>query len=105
MLAKPDSMLHVHPWHRPPLTQEERALELEQIEKADRTAWRAAFLRDAAEYLVWFVAGLLLMGWSFRTTDSRYAELAFWGGMLVGDGGMLFVLVRRQRRSIEKGWS
>ncbi|HWL39247.1 MAG TPA: hypothetical protein VNO75_03335 [Gemmatimonadaceae bacterium] len=86
------------------MTLEERALELEQIERDDRADRRAAFLRDGAEYLLWFVSGLLLMGWSFHTTDTRYAELAFWGGMLVGDGGMLLVLVRRHRRAVHKGW-
>lgn len=98
-----DPMVAVPP-RRPPPISEERALELERIEKADIAARRAALLRDVAEYVFWLGAGLLLMGWSFHTIDSRYAELAFWAGMILGDGGMLMVLVRRQARSLDRGW-
>ena len=81
-------------WQRPRPTPEERALELEEFEKTRRESMRSIYLRYGFEYLVWFVVGLFLMFWAFYTTDSRYARLAFWGGIGLGDGGMLTALVR-----------
>ncbi|HMJ18125.1 MAG TPA: hypothetical protein VK478_07015 [Gemmatimonadaceae bacterium] len=86
--------LRVHPWLRPPLSPEERALEIEQTEKELRKQTRSLYLRYGFEYAVWFIAGLFLLFWSMHTTDTRYAGLAFWGGMGLGDGGMLWTLVR-----------
>jgi len=86
--------LRVHPWQRPPVSPEERALELEQMEKELRRQTRLLYLRYGFEYAVWFIAGLYLLFWSMHTTDTRYADLAFWGGIGLGDGGMLWTLVR-----------
>ena len=99
----PESTLRVHPWHRPPLTLEERALELEQLEKELRKQTRSLYLRYGLEYAVWFSIGLFLLGWSMHTTDSRYAGLAFWGGLILGDGGMLLTLVRARREAEKLG--
>jgi hypothetical protein len=95
--------LRVHPWLRPPLNPEERALELEQFEKELRRQTRFLYLRFGFEYVVWFIAGIFLLGWSFHTTDSRYAGLAFWGGMGLGDAGMLWTLIRARRESERLG--
>jgi hypothetical protein len=86
--------LRVHPWHRAPLTPEERAVEIEQLEKELRAQTRFLYLRYGSQYAVWLIAGLFLLFWSLHTTDSRYADLAFWGGIGLGDGGMLWTLVR-----------
>jgi hypothetical protein len=95
--------LRVHPWHRPPLTPDERALEIEQLEKELRRQTRFLYLRYGLEYAIWFSAGLFLLGGSLHTTDSRYANLAFWGGLLVGDVGMLWTLVRGLHEAEELG--
>ena len=76
------------------LTLDERALELEQFERARRVGMRYIYLRYGFEYVVWFIVGLYLLFWSFHTTDTRYAGLAFWGGIGLGDAGMLFALIR-----------
>lgn len=39
------------------------------------------------------VAGLALVGWAIHTTDDRWAGVAFWGGLLIGDGGMFATLL------------
>jgi hypothetical protein len=95
--------LRVHPWHRPPPTPDERALEIEQLEKEVRRQTRTLYLRYGLEYALWFSAGLFLLGWSMHTTDTRYAGLAFWGGLLLGDGGMLWSLVRAQHEAEKLG--
>jgi hypothetical protein len=78
---------------------EERALELEQLEKELRRQTRFLYLRYGLEYAVWFSVGLFLLGWSLHTTDSRYAALAFWGGLGLGDAGMLMTLIRARKEA------
>lgn len=95
--------LGVHAWQRRPLTLEERAIELEQLERELKKQKRFLYLRYGFEYAVWLVAGLFLLGWSFHTTDSRYANLAFWGGMGLGDAGMLWTLVRARNEAEKIG--
>jgi hypothetical protein len=99
----PEPTLHVHPWHRPPLSPEERALEIEQLEKELRRETRLLYLRYGFEYAVWFTVGLFLLGWSLHTTDTRYAGLAFWAGIGLGDAGMLMTLVRARKESERRG--
>jgi hypothetical protein len=86
-------------WHRPKPTLDERALEIERFERETRRQKIALYVRYGTEYAVWLVIGLFLMYWSFHTTDTRYAGLAFWGGIGVGDGGMLLALVRARREA------
>ncbi len=91
--------LRVHPWQRRPFTLEERALELERLEMETRSQKRSLYLRYGCEYLLWFVVGLFLMFWSFHTSDSRYAGLAFFGGIGLGDAGMLMTLIRARKEA------
>ena len=95
----PDSHASAPLWHRRALTLEERALELEQFEKTMRSQKRSLYLRFGGEYVVWFFVGLSLMFWSFRTTDSRYAGLFFFGGIGLGDAGMLMTLIRARKEA------
>jgi hypothetical protein len=85
------------------VTIEERALELERLESETRSRKRALYLRYGLEYLAWFIIGLFLLFWSFRTTDSRYARLAFWGGIGLGDAGMLMALIRARKEGERTG--
>jgi hypothetical protein len=91
------------PWRRAKPTIEERALEIEELENAVRTQTRSLYLRYGSEFFVWFVVGLYLMFWSFHTTDVRYAGLAFWSGMGVGDAGMLWTLIRGRQDAERRG--
>jgi hypothetical protein len=62
-----------------------------------RRQTRSLYLRYGFEYLVWLIVGLFLLFWSFHTTNSRYAGLAFWGGIGLGDAGMLMTLIRARK--------
>ena len=95
----PDSPAAAPVWQRRPLTLDERALELEQFERAMRSQKKSLYLRFGFEYVVWFFVGLSLMYWSFRTTDSRYAGLFFFGGIGMGDAGMLLTLIRARKEA------
>jgi len=88
-------------WQRPRPTPDERARELEEFERSRKASMRSIYVRYGSEYLLWLTVGLFLLFWSFHTTDTRYAGLAFWGGIGLGDGGMLMALVRA-RRDMEK---
>ena len=90
-------------WQRRKLTMEERAIELEQFERELRAQTRAFWMRYAPEYVVWFVVGIFLMFWSFHTTDTRYAGLSFWGGIGLGDAGMLWTLIRARQDAEKRG--
>jgi hypothetical protein len=90
-------------WRKPVPTQEERALELEEFERSRRSSTRHLYLRYGSEYVVWLIVGLFLMYWSLRTTDTRYAGLAFWGGIGLGDAGMLMTLVRARTAAVKCG--
>jgi len=95
--------LRVHPWQRRPLTLEERAIELEQFERELQKQKRLLYLRYGFEYAVWFIVGIFLLGWSLHTADTRYARLAFWGGIGLGDAGMLWALVRARNEAERLG--
>jgi hypothetical protein len=95
----PDSLAPAPLWHRRALTLEERALELERLERETRSQKRSLYLRFGFEYLLWFIVGLYLLFWSLRTTDSRYAGLAFLGGIGLGDAGMLMTLIRARKEA------
>ena len=90
-------------WVRPLPTSEERAREVEELERQDRALRRYAHTRFGLEYLVWFVVGIGMLFWSFHLSDRETGNLWFWGGMIVGDGGMLAVLVRVQRYFDDNG--
>ena len=81
------------------MTLEERALELEQFEKETRSQKRSLYLCYGFEYVVWFVVGLSLIFWSFHTNDSPYAGLFFFGGIGLGDAGMLMTLIRARKEA------
>jgi hypothetical protein len=37
--------------------------------------------------------GLFLMLWSAHTTDAGYGRIAFYAGLIVGNGGILYTLI------------
>jgi hypothetical protein len=89
--------------HDKVLAAEERALEIEQREREFVEQTRELYDRYSLEYFGWLLIGLFLLFWSFHTTDSRYAGLCLWGGIGIGDAGMLWTLVRGNREAEERG--
>ena len=84
-------------------SREERARErLEADRLATRDA-RIALLRAAAECWFWCILGLACLAWSFHTGDKRSGLVAFWGGLVIGNGGLLFALIRHHNLAKERG--
>lgn len=78
-----------------------RAREAAEIE-ADRIR-RRDMIRTGAACVMWMLLGLYLLGWSMHTTDDRYARAAFYGGVIIGNAGIIFTLLRAYRRGEQRG--
>ena len=89
------------PLRRELLEKVTRAREAAELE-AER-ARRRDVVRTGAMCIVWMLLGLVLLGWSVHTTDDRYARPAFFAGVIVGNAGILFTLLRACRRGEERG--
>jgi len=38
----------------------------------------------------WCWLGIFCLGWSMHTSNATFGEAAFWGGLAIGNGGVLF---------------
>jgi hypothetical protein len=85
-------------------TPDERRLELEALERELRREMRWVYARAILGCLLSMAVGLVSIAWAVHATDERYATIAFWGGMLVGNGGILVTLVVTYHRAMEEGW-
>jgi hypothetical protein len=47
--------------------------------------------------------GLYLLGWSVHTTDYLYGRIAFFGGLIVGNTGIVYTLLNTYRRLEKSG--
>jgi hypothetical protein len=83
---------------------QERAATLLAVEREVEREIRWAFVRTIGLCFLWMAAGLSLMAWAFNTTNERYALVAFWGGILVGDVGIMATLLMAYRHAEEQGW-
>jgi hypothetical protein len=45
-----------------------------------------------------------MIGWSVHSTDQQVAPVVFWGGLLVGNAGILITMVVTWNRAMEEGW-
>ncbi len=66
-----------------------RAAEAERAQR-DRS-W--ALVRAALACVGWCALGLFCLMWSAHTTDVGYGRIAFYGGLVIGNGGILFTLI------------
>jgi hypothetical protein len=82
---------------------EEMARARENAEIEAERVLRRDLIRTAASCVAWMLIGLYLLGWSFHTTDDRYARLAFYAGIAVGNAGIVFTLLRAYRRGEQRG--
>ena len=62
-----------------------------------------AMLRTLFWCWLWSGLGMFLVGWAFHTTNSYYGHIAFWLGLGVGNGGVLFTLVGAWRKAEARG--
>jgi hypothetical protein len=95
--------MHSHSslWIAPPKSDEERAAELDALCRHVARTERREFLSALAAFLGFGSAGVLLIGWSFASTDPTWAPIAFWAGLGLGYGGILLTLAETLRRHLE----
>lgn len=90
-------------WVRPPQAPDERAAELREIERLVARDRRRDLLVALVEVALALGVGLYLIGWSMHTTDVRAAGIALYGGLALGNAGMLLALVRARARAERRG--
>jgi hypothetical protein len=71
-------------------------------EEADGDKRRDALL-TALACLGWMLLGLFCLAWSFHTTDPVYGRAAFFAGIGIGNGGIVFTLLGFYRRGEQRG--
>lgn len=64
---------------------------------------RREYVRAIGLCLFWLAVGLSLVGWALHTTDVREAHMAFWGGLALGNGGILHTLAGAYLRGERRG--
>jgi hypothetical protein len=79
---------------------EERGKELEQLERETRRAERRLLVQTLFGCACCSAVGLSMVTWSFHTTRWGVAAVAFWSGLLIGDAGMLTLLLRHYARTV-----
>ena len=82
---------------------EEMAHRRETAEREAQRAVRREMLRAGLLCVAWMLLGLYLLGWSVHTTDEQYGRMAFYGGLVVGNGGILYTLLSSYRRIEKRG--
>lgn len=85
-------------------TAEARRLELAAQERELRREMRWVYGRAVAGCFISLAIGLACIAWALHASDEGYAQIAFWAGLLVGNGGVLVTLVVTYHRAMEEGW-
>jgi hypothetical protein len=85
-------------------TPAERAAELEALEGTVRRQIRWVYARAVVLCLLSMLLALAAIGWSVHSTDEGSAQIAFWGGLLIGNVGIMWTLLATYNRAIEEGW-
>jgi hypothetical protein len=85
-----------------PLQDELSVRRAEESERAGRDRAHAV-VRAALACVGWALAGLFCLAWSAHTTDVKLGRIAFWGGLLIGNGGVMFTLIRASLRGERRG--
>lgn len=74
-------------------TPHERAAQLAQEERALAARVRRWWVTRIAGLFGSCMFGLMLVAWSLHTTNQRWAAVAFWAGLLLGNVGMFVTLI------------
>ena len=90
-------------WRSKQPTTEERASELAALERETVRAERRLLAETLLGCVVCCAAGLFLVSWALHTTDAGWGGIAFWSGLLIGDAGMFWLLLRHAHRLEEAG--
>lgn len=76
--------------------------EIRQAEAAERDT-RRDLLRTALGCIVWAALGIYLILWSAHTTNVFHGRLAFFSGLAIGNGGIIYTLLRAYLRGERRG--
>ena len=71
-------------------------------EAADRDRWRDMG-RSGLQCIAWSLAGIAPILWSAHTTSVAWGRIAFFAGVALGNGGIIFTLLAAYRRGEERG--
>ena len=82
---------------------EEMGRRRELAESEAERARRRELIRAGALCIGWMLLGLYLLGWSVHTTDYLYGRIAFFGGLIVGNAGIVYTLLATYRRLEKHG--
>ena len=72
----------------------------EELAERDR---RRAWLRAAGMCWFWSLVGLYCLGWAMHTTNMTYSLIAFWAGLAIGNGGILYTFLAAWRGAERRG--
>ena len=84
------------------LLEEMSATRQAESDAADRDRLRD-FVRSGLMCLGWSMLGIALILWSAHTLNSIYGWIAFFAGLGIGNGGILFTLIGAYRRGEKRG--
>ncbi|MGQ0647470.1 MAG: hypothetical protein ACT4P7_07845 [Gemmatimonadaceae bacterium] len=85
-------------------TPEERgeSLRVQEVELRRERRW--IFVRAILFCLLCSAAGLTCIAWAVHTTDQQLGLILFWGGLLIGNAGILVSVARALSRAATEGW-
>jgi len=61
------------------------------------------YVLTALGCFAWCAVGTFLIAWSAHTTDEVLGLMAFWGGLGVGNTGIIYTLLAAYRRGEKRG--
>lgn len=74
----------------------------EESERADRDRTRELMFAGLRCF-AWALLGVACILWSARTRSLTAGWIAFWSGVLVGNGGITHTLLQAYRRGAQRG--
>lgn len=76
--------------------------EIRTAEEAERDT-RRDLIRTALLCVAWSAIGVYLILWSAHTTNVFYGKVSFFSGLAIGNGGMIYTLLRAYLRGERRG--
>src|ERR687886_2549700 len=103
MRQTPAPRRYLPPVPLPKEIREEMAARYAEYAHAAERDKRRDLARTALLCLAWSALGIVSILWSAHTTSHLFGRIAFWGGVGVGNGGVIFTLLAAYRRGEKRG--
>jgi hypothetical protein len=97
-----DPQLRTDPRDLSEILDEMAEAHLRQAAQSERDKWKD-LRRAALECVFWCWVGIACIGWALHSTDIAYGKAAFYAGIAIGNGGVIFTLLAAYRRGEERG--